>query len=151
MIDRKYIGHAFPAYAVEVERGRLRFFAKAIGERNPVYTDESAARAAGYRSLPVPPTFLFSLENEVPDPFAYLTGMGVDLRRILHGEQSFTYHAAACAGDILTFEPRIANIYEKKGGALEFIVRETTVTGSAGALVAELRTVIVVQHPAEGA
>ena len=84
MIDTRFIARALPAHTVEVEKGRLRFFAKAIGERNPVYTDESAARAAGYRSLPVPPTLLFSLDNEVPDPFAYLTDMGVDVRRILH-------------------------------------------------------------------
>lgn len=150
MIDRKHIGRTWPAHTVEVEKGRLRFFAKAIGERNPIYTDEAAAQAAGYRSLPVPPTFLFSLENEVPDPFAYLTSMGVDLRRVLHGEQSFHYHAPVCAGEILTFSSRIADIYQKKGGALEFIVKETTVKTPAGAPVAELRTVIVVRNAPGG-
>ena len=43
-------------------RGRLRFFAKAIGETDPVYTDDAAARDAGYPDLPAPPTFLFAAE-----------------------------------------------------------------------------------------
>ena len=146
MIDRKYIGHAWPPYSVEVEKGRLRFFAKAIGETSSVYTDEIAARAAGYRSLPVPPTFLFSLENEVPDPFGWLAPMGVHLGNLLHGEQSFKYHAMVYAGDRMTFEPRITDIYEKKNGALEFIVKETRVTDASGRLVAELRSVLVVRH-----
>ena len=57
MLDKSYIGHVFPAFTAEVERGRLRFFAKAIGGSNPIYTDEEAAKAAGYRALPAPPTF----------------------------------------------------------------------------------------------
>ena len=146
MIDRKYIGHTWPPYTVDVEKGRLRFFAKAIGETNPVYIDEAAAHAAGYRSLPVPPTFLFSLENEVPEPFGWLEAMGVHLGKVLHGEQAFQYYAMAFAGDRLTFAPRIADIYDRKDGALEFIVRETKVTDAGGAPVADLRSVLVVRN-----
>ena len=62
MIDRKFIGHAFPVHTTDVEKGRLRFFAKAIGETNPIYTEESAAKDAGYRAIPAPPTYLFCLE-----------------------------------------------------------------------------------------
>lgn len=42
MIDRRHIGRILPACEVDVERSRLRFFAKAIGEANPIYTDEQA-------------------------------------------------------------------------------------------------------------
>lgn len=143
MIDKSHIGRLLPAHSVEVEKGRLRFFAKAIGETNPVYTNEAAAQAAGYRSLPVPPTFLFSLEIERPDPFAWFSDLGLDLGKILHGEQSFSYHVTACAGDVLSFASRIADIFEKKGGALEFLVKETRVTNQDGVLVAELKSVIV--------
>jgi hypothetical protein len=91
MIDRTHIGRILPSHTVEVEKGRLRFFAKAIGEANPVYTNEAAACEAGYRALPAPPTFVFALEQEVPNYFAYLQDMGVDLSEILHGEQVFTH------------------------------------------------------------
>ena len=62
MIDKKHIGKVIPAFRTVAEAGRLRFFAKATGETNPVYFDESAARDAGHPDLPLPPTFLFSLE-----------------------------------------------------------------------------------------
>ena len=134
---------------VDVERGRLRFFATAIGETDPVYTDVDAARAAGHPDLPVPPTFFFSLGLEAPDPFRYLEDLGVDLRLVLHGEQAFTYHRLAHAGDRLTLHDRIVDVYEKKGGALEFMVKETDIA-RGDELVAQTRTVVVVRNPEAG-
>ena len=143
MIDKALIGKHFPAYSVEAEKGRLRFFAKAIGETDPIFVDEVAAKAAGYRSLPLPPTFLFTMELEQPDPLAWFKEIGFDLPKILHGEQSFTYHRQACAGDVLTFASRIADFYDKKNGALEFVIKETRVTDQMGNHVADLRSVII--------
>lgn len=143
MLDASKKGLSLPPHSVTVEAGRLRFFAKAIGETNPVYVDEEAARAAGYASLPVPPTFLFSLDNEKPEPFAWFDEVGLDLRKVLHGEQSFTYHRVPVAGETLTFSSRIADIFDKKNGALEFVVKETRVTDAAARPVAELRSTIV--------
>ena len=143
MIDRQYIGHTMPKFSATVEKGRLRFFAKAIGQTEPVYTDEAAAQAAGHPGLPVPPTFFFCLEMESPDPAAIRKLLGLDYRRVLHGEQGFTYHRMAYAGDVLTFEQRIEDIYDKKGGALEFVVRQTRVSNQRGEHVADLRSVTV--------
>ena len=149
MIDKKHIGHVMPAYSVDVEKGRLRFFAKATDQTDPVYWDEEAAKAAGYPGLPVPPTFLFCLEMETPDPAAIRDLLGLDYRTLLHGEQGFTYHRMAFAGDRLTFEQRIEDIYEKKGGALEFVVRLTRVTNQRGEHVADLRGSTVVRNKVE--
>jgi acyl dehydratase len=146
MIDRRYIGHALAPFSVPVEAGRLRFFAKATGQDDPIYSDPAAARDAGHRGLPVPPTFLFCLEMEGPNPAAIRELLGLDYRRLLHGEQQFTYHAMAHAGDVLTFEQRIEDIYDKKGGALEFVVRRTRVSNQEGHLVAEMRAVTVMRN-----
>ena len=143
MLDRQYIGHTMPKFSATVEKGRLRFFAKAIGETDPVYTDEAAAQAAGHPGLPVPPTFMFCLEMESPDPAAIRNLLGLDYRRLLHGEQGFTYHRMAYAGDVLSFEQRIEDIYDNKGGALDFVLRKTRVTNQRGEHVADLRTVTV--------
>jgi acyl dehydratase len=143
MLDRQYIGHTMPKFSATVEKGRLRFFAKAIGETDPIYTDEAAAQAAGHPGLPVPPTFLFCLEMESPDPAAIRNLLGLDYRRLLHGEQGFSYHRMAYAGDVLSFEQRIEDIYDKKGGALDFLLRKTRVTNQRGEHVADLRTVTV--------
>jgi acyl dehydratase len=142
MIDKKHIGRVLGTFEATPEPGQLRFFAKAIGETDPVYLEESAARDAGHPGLPVPPTYLFSLELQNATT-AWRDELGIDVSRILHGEQSFTYHGMAYAGDTLKFEVRIADIYDKKGGALEFVVRESRVSNQRGELVAELRSVLV--------
>jgi acyl dehydratase len=146
MIDKKYIGHTLPPFQVNVEPGRLRFYAKATGQTDPIYLDEEAARAAGHPGLPVPPTFFFCLEMESPNPAAIRELLGMDYRRLLHGEQGFSYYAMAYAGDMLTFSQQIADIYDKKDGALEFVVRKTRVTNQRAELVAELRCVSVVRN-----
>jgi acyl dehydratase len=141
-IDKKHIGMRLPVFTACADAWRLRFFAKAIGETNPVYFDEAAAHDAGYPALPLPPTFLFSLEFEQSST-AWRDELGIVSSRILHGEQSFEYRRMAYAGDVLRYESRIADIYDKKNGALWFIVRETRVTNQRGEHVADLRSVIV--------
>ena len=143
MLDRRYIGHRMAPFTVPVEAGRLRFFAKATGQTDPIYFDAAAARDAGHPDLPVPPTFLFCLEMEGPHPAAIRELLGLDYRRLLHGEQRFDYHATAYAGDLLRFEQTLEDIYDKKGGALDFVLRSTRVTQQNGDLVAVLRCVTV--------
>ena len=142
MIDKKHIGMKLPVYKATAEAGQLRFFAKSIGETNPIYIDESAARDAGHPGLPLPPTFLFSLEFQIPSN-AWRDELGIVTSRILHGEETFKYHRMAYAGDTLQFETRIADIYDKKNGALSFVVRESCVTNQRGEHIADLRSVLV--------
>ncbi|MBK8176147.1 MAG: MaoC family dehydratase N-terminal domain-containing protein [Rhodospirillales bacterium] len=146
MIDKKHIGRTTPPLTVDVEKGRLKFFAKAIGETDPIYSDEAAAIAAGYKALPAPPTFTFCLEMETNSLWDNIAAMGVPVGKILHGSQSFKYHAPICAGDKITFVTKVSDIYDKKGGALEFIVEDSTATNQDGVLVAELQRVIVVRN-----
>jgi acyl dehydratase len=148
MLDRSLIGHRFPPFQVELEKGRLRLFAKAIGETNPIYTDEDAARTAGYRSLPMPPTYPFCLGKDIPDPFDTLHLFGLDFAEILHGEQSFRYRLPACAGDTLYGQKRVSDIYARKNGALEFIVVVTEFKDGEGRVVCEAEQTIVVQRRA---
>lgn len=146
MIDRSHIGREFGAHTAEIEKGRLRFFAKATGETNPIYFDEDAAKAAGLPTLPAPPTFLFSMDMEVPDPFEILAIMDIDLGKILHGNQEFTYHKDVYAGDSISFKSTVTDIFDKKGGALEFVVKKTSATNQHGDVVAEMTRTIVVRN-----
>jgi acyl dehydratase len=146
-LPQSIIGHRSDPVTVTVERGRLSFFAGAIGERNPVYFDVAAARAAGHRDLPVPPTFLFGLALAGPGPFRWLADLGIDLRHVLHGAQGFRYHLLAHAGDRLTLRTTITGTYEKKGGAMQFIDRLTTVHRHDCAHIADLTATIVVRTP----
>jgi acyl dehydratase len=144
--EAKARAYAFEPITVTVDRGRLAFFARATGQADPVYTDLAAARAAGHPDLPVPPTFFFGLELELPDPFGYLAALGIDLRQVLHGKQSFAYHALAYAGQALTLRSRITGVTVRNGGTMVLLVKTTDITRD-GDLVAEASSTIIVRDP----
>lgn len=146
MIDKKHIGMEFPPFVWQVERGRLLAFANAIGEKRPEYIDDAAALAAGHRGLIAPPTFCFAAQFDGGTITRMLDTLGVPIARILHGEQSFTYGAPVCAGDVLTLRSKIADIVEKKGGKMEVITQRTTVTNQLGQAVCEISSVIVARN-----
>ncbi|MFI7450061.1 MaoC family dehydratase N-terminal domain-containing protein [Nonomuraea sp. NPDC049714] len=144
-LDRSLIGAERAGGTLLVTRSRLRMFAKATGQTDPVFVDLDAARRAGHRDLPVPPTFFFGVDLEVPDPFGHLTELGVDLRAVLHGEQEFAYHRLAYAGDELRSSSKVVDVYEKKGGALRFLVTELPITDQDGTVVVTMRNTLVVR------
>ncbi|MBI5263564.1 MAG: MaoC family dehydratase N-terminal domain-containing protein [Bradyrhizobium sp.] len=147
MVDQSAVGHRFTPVTARVEPGRLRYFLNTLGEKNPVYRDEKAARAAGCAGLPVPPTYLFCLEMmDAENPFEMLTALNIDLGRVLHGEQSFVYRAPVVVGDTLTFEPRVVSVTDKKGGAMTLIVIECKVTNQNGVHVADTSRTVVVRN-----
>lgn len=146
MIDRKFIGHQLTPSVLHLDRTRLQYFAKAIGEQDPVYLDVAAARLAGYSDLPAPPTFLFAAELDSGANEQLLADLEIPLTKLLHGEQSFRYHKPACAQDTVTVQSTVSDIYDKKGGKLEFVVKDSRITNQRAELVAEMRTVLVVRH-----
>ncbi len=146
MIDKQFIGYEVPPTLWDVEKGRIRFFAEVIGATDPIYFDASAAQAAGYRNVVAPPTIIFGAESDSGVLMTLLDTLKIDLRKVLHGEQRIDYHAPVCAGDTLRFQTRVTDIYDKKGGALEFVVKTAEARNQRDELVAELRTVIVCRH-----
>ncbi|GAA4910385.1 MaoC dehydratase-like protein [Actinomycetospora succinea] len=144
MIDRSVVGRETASEVVTVERSRVRLFAQLLGyPRDGVHRDLAAARAAGHPDLVVPPTYLAGLETETGAIYRTLDDVGVDLATVLNGEQHFTYHCTLHAGDEIVFTTRVADVYARGEGRLEFLVRETAVTRS-GEPVAELRNTVVV-------
>jgi acyl dehydratase len=146
MIDPIYIGRLIPPHSAHVEAERLRLFARATGETRAEYLDDAAARASGHRALPAPPTFVLCLDLAVPDPFIWMTNMGVNIAQVLHGGERFRYFAPVFAGDRLTFSSRIADILQKKSSKKAFVVKETNVTNQHDVKVAEMRATIVVRE-----
>ena len=146
MLDASHIGKLIEPHSAAVEAGRLRLFAKAIGETRPEYLNEAAARAAGLPGIPAPPTFVVSLDLEMAEPFKWLTDMGVDIVHVLHGGERLRYLAPVYAGDTLTFRSRVADILTKKSSSKAFVVKETEVVKQEGTKVAELRATLVVRE-----
>lgn len=142
------VGARLPRAEAVAEAGRIRAFARAIGDLRPVCHDPAAARAAGYRGLLAPPTFLFALEMlDRPEPMPLLAQSGIDMNRVLHGEQRFDYGQPVCAGDVVVFETRIVDDYEKAGGRLRLIVSLTEARHADGVDAGRATSTLVVKAP----
>ena len=134
-IDRQHLGYALPVFTVAVTAERIQAFRSAIGE------------TATDRDAPAPPTFMKAVEGEHNSSRRILEALGVDLRRVLHAEQQFEYLAPIRPGDTLQVERRVAELYDKKDGAMEFIVVESSVRRDDGTVVGTSRQVVLVRHP----
>lgn len=135
-IDRRHVGFTLAPFKVTVERGRLAAFARAIGESDPQFSAHVA-----------PLTFMKVLEGEHGSSRAILAALEVPLARVLHAEQQFEYAAPIIAGDLVTVSRRVVDLYEKKGGAMEFIVIESVFTGADGGMLGRSRQVVAVRSP----
>lgn len=145
-LDLSAKGRRLEPVHLTIERDRLRFFASVIGLDDPIYSDVTAARSAGHRDLLVPPTILFGLEMPLSEPFKWMEDIGVDMRFLLHAEQEFTYLQPIYGGDDIVLRSHIDDVFTKKGGALEFIVRVTEMT-RGDEPVAFAKQTVVVRHP----
>ena len=134
-IDHANIGLALPPFQVKIERERLQLFAKAIGETGPDLTGNIA-----------PPTFLKAIEGEHNSSRVILEALKVDLKRVLHAEQQFDYVEPVRAGDTITVERRVLDIYDKKDGALEFIVIESVLSNARRAVIGRSRQIVMVRN-----
>lgn len=138
-----FVGRAAPPVTYEIERGHIRRFVEAVGDPNPIYVDEQAARAAGYPRIPAPPTFATALRARDPRE-----GLDIDWRKLLHGEQEFRFERPILAGDRLTVVQRIAEAYVKSGksGEMDMMVLETVGSDNAGATVFTARSLVVIKR-----
>ena len=101
---------------------------------------------AADRGITAPLTFLRALQADDPNKGGLLRLLNVDIGLILHGEQHFEYYAPVVVGDVVTCQEKVVDIYDKKGGALEFVVNDTKVTNQLGEHVSDMHSVIVVRH-----
>src|SRR5207253_2977592 len=83
------VGTEYPPFPVTVERGRLKDFARALGDPNPFYVNDAVGTASPWGDVIAPPTFAISFRDETADSGALLRDLGVDISRLLHGEQEF--------------------------------------------------------------
>ena len=133
------IGKSTGTSKVVVERGPVEHFASAVRSTSPIYHDPAAAAAAGFDSIPTPPTWPAVMEfsgkfaemqsRDAPSPHPMSTVLRPLLAAgglLLHGEQEFIYHRPVLVGDVLVGEGSIVDAYQKesKGKTMTFLVSE---------------------------
>jgi acyl dehydratase len=145
-VNKAIIGKEYPPYTVTVERGRIKDFARAIGDANPFHLDDRVGAASEWGDVIAPPTFLTTFRDE-NDTGAMLKDLGVDIGRILHGEQQFEIHRPIRPGETFLCRSRVLDVYEKSGksGPMAFVVREMTATDRHNEIVATARHITVVR------
>lgn len=123
-------------------------YAHAVGDLNPLYFDEEAAKAAGYRTCIAPPT-LISHVVVSSRPLGDLREDGIpkggggrrvtlNVKRVMFGGEEWEFLAPACVGDTITAETRLKDLEEKSGSSGPFVLQtmETTYTNQLGEVVA---------------
>lgn len=124
------------AFRLPVERAKIREFALAVGEDNPIFFDSEAARRAGFSDVVAPPTFsvtqMWHLSREEREA---RLGANLDYARVLHAEQEFSYRRLPVAGETLDAIMRISKDVTKRGkrgGELRFVTYESRFSDASG-------------------
>ncbi|MEV0583122.1 MaoC family dehydratase N-terminal domain-containing protein [Nonomuraea sp. NPDC050310] len=141
-LNRDFVGREFPPSApYEVSRVKIREFAAAIGDDNPIYRDREAAQAAGHPDVVAPPTFpiVFSLSGggealASPD-------LGLNYAMVVHGEQRFEYTRPIHPGDLLVTTAKITDI--RSAGRNELLTIRSEITTVDGEHVCTTYNTIV--------
>ncbi len=155
MADKTKVGKVFPPYTFEVEKGKIAEFAMAVSQKEsksqvkPIYVDSAAAKAAGYGDIVPTATFnicflLWGGGGLIP----MLQEVGIDLVRLLHGEEEYEYLLPIHPGDVMTGVTRVVEMYDKEkkgkpGKFMEFTVLEAEIRNQRGELAIRARTTLV--------
>jgi acyl dehydratase len=123
-------------FDLPIERGKVREFALAVGEDNPIFFDVEEARRQGLPDIVAPPTFTVTqIWHVTRDEREARLGAHLDYERVLHGEQEFTYKRLPVVGETLKGVMRISKDLEKegrRGGAMRFVTYESRFTDADG-------------------
>lgn len=140
-LNQALVGKEYPPVTYEVGREKLREFAMAVGETDPVFHDEEAARAAGHPDIVAVPTFPVVVAGKATAALHGDPNLGLDYARVVHGEQEFEYQRPIVAGDRLLARSRVAAAEVK--GRHELLTIETQVTTESGEPVCTVRNVLL--------
>ena len=119
------IGVETPPWTYEVTTTSVRAFARGVGYTDPVYFDVEAAKKAGYRSLPAPPTYLGTavfIPGQSSDTFSTPSGGMPSVKHglpgLLDGGTETEYLDQICAGDTLTAVTKLSDLQIRESKAL---------------------------------
>jgi len=117
------VGKVFESVTYAVGREKVREYARAVGETDPLHLDVEAARAAGHRDLVAPPMFAVVYASPAVMPALFDPDVGIDFARMVHGAQEFAWGPLVIAGDEITTECELVDTSER--GGIGFFTFET--------------------------
>ena len=122
-VNTGVVGKAYPATTYVVGREKVREYARAVGETDPLYLDAEAAWAAGHADVVAPPMFAVVYTSAAIGAAFFDPAVGMDFARMVHGAQEFAWGPLVVAGDEISTEIELADVSER--GGMGFYVFES--------------------------
>jgi len=142
----QFVGARSEAVANRAERGAVRRFAEAIGDLNPLYSDEDAAKHSRYGRMIAPPTFPITFDyGEIP-------GLALPPAGLIHGQQSFDYTRPLYVDEAVSCYRELESSYDRRGGLglMTFLVFKSMGADEAGATIYTMSATLIVTEAARG-
>ncbi len=129
-VNAEATGKTYPPFEYEVGKEKIREYAHAVGEDNPIYFDRAAATEAGFRDVAAPPMFAVVYSAGSFAPALFDPEVGINFAMMVHGSQEFEWGEPVCSGDVISTVTSVKDISER--GGMGFYVFETVSTNQDG-------------------
>lgn len=140
------IGQQTASQAGEISAADIARFADAIGDANPIFRDETAARAAGYRGIPAQPTFITRFHISFGE-----AGLDPEHTQVLHGEQEYAYERPLVAGERISVRYVVAGVRQsRRADGMAIITLEQMIEIGDGERPATGKAIVIVRDMAPG-
>jgi acyl dehydratase len=139
------VGKTYTPSVYAVGREKIREYAAAVGETNPLHFDVEAARAAGHADVVAPPMFAVVFGARSVGPAIFDPEVGINFAMMVHAGQEFEWGPLVVAGDEITTTASVKNIEERRG--MNFFVFETVSENQRGETVCTGTWTQIVRNP----
>jgi acyl dehydratase len=129
-VNTQAIGKTYERTQYAVGREKIREYALAVGETNPVHLDVQAARDAGHADVVAPPMFAVVYGMPALGAPTFDPEVGINFAMLVHGAQEFEWGPLVVAGDEITTAASIKDISERAG--LGYYIFESISTNQRG-------------------
>ena len=149
MIDKNMAGKSLGVFQFPVERGKIKEFAKATGNGDPLHLELEHAKEAGFDNVLMPLTFPGTFTFHLPSEDAVMDAMkdlGMDPGRSVHGETEFIQHRPVPAGETLSVEMSVGDINAKqgaRGGTMTFVEILLQFKDSSGQPALQMKNIFI--------
>lgn len=143
VIDHKFIGKEYEPTEYEIGREKMKEYANAVQDQNPLIHDREAGKASKYGDNIAPPCFA-SVYNLMGAAQLFMDPeISLNMAMLVHGAQEFEWFKPVKPGDIITTRGRIADIYEK--GNLDFVEYESVSKNQDGEVVTRGKATFIIR------
>jgi acyl dehydratase len=117
-VNTDVIGKSYPASVYAVGREKVREYARAVGETNPLHLDVEAAREAGHADVVAPPMFAVVYAMPAVSVGMFDPEVGIEFARLVHAAQEFEWGPLVVAGDEITTTVSVKDVDERRGSGV---------------------------------